>query len=121
MPFHVAGTHSESSTENAYSRAISSYTPSIKTLAHAGKRASGTEAISGSLLITTMSTTPQSEPESQKPNDLPSVTEEKNIVLDVTGAHLLINPMGQPSVDQVIDGLRDCSIAHFTCHGFTDI
>ena len=35
MPFHAAGDHSPRSKENTFSRAISSYTPSIKALAYA--------------------------------------------------------------------------------------
>jgi len=41
MPFHAAGLHMRGSTENAYSRVISSYTPSIKALAHARNWARG--------------------------------------------------------------------------------
>src|ERR1700727_2991224 len=59
MPFHAAGLHRRGSTENAYSRVISSYTPSIKALAYARNCARSTgesRATPGSLLITTMPT-----------------------------------------------------------------
>ncbi|KAL5610889.1 hypothetical protein FOBRF1_007006 [Fusarium oxysporum] len=39
MPFHAAGVHTRGSTENAYCRLISSYTPSIKELAYAQNQA----------------------------------------------------------------------------------
>jgi hypothetical protein len=44
MPFHAAGLHMRRSMENAYSRVISSYTPSIKALAHARNWTRNTEA-----------------------------------------------------------------------------
>ncbi|KAN0069079.1 hypothetical protein V8E54_012708 [Elaphomyces granulatus] len=61
MPFHAAGLRYEGgSTENTYNRVISSYTPFIKTLAHAQNWAKSEEpwAAYGSLLITTMPTVP---------------------------------------------------------------
>ncbi|KAK3934877.1 hypothetical protein QBC46DRAFT_347180 [Diplogelasinospora grovesii] len=69
MPFHAAGTHADGSTENTFSRAISSYTPSIKALGYARHRARATENARGSLLIAAMPTTPGngSTPDAEKP------------------------------------------------------
>ncbi|KAB5581230.1 CHAT domain-containing protein [Coniochaeta sp. 2T2.1] len=58
MPFYAAGTHADGSRENAFSRAISSYTSSIRALGHVQHRARATETAHGSLLIATMPTTP---------------------------------------------------------------
>jgi hypothetical protein len=80
MPFHAAGLHMRGSTENAYSRIISSYTPSIKALAHSRNWARSTEesrAAHGSLLITTMSTTPRGRSEKNALKDLPGVKRER--------------------------------------------
>jgi len=90
MPFHAAGLHMRGSTENAYSRVISSYTPSIKALAHARNWARGTEgsrAAHGSLLITTMPTTPRAYSEKDAPKDLPGVIKEKDEIIKVLHYH----------------------------------
>ncbi|KAH6874579.1 CHAT domain-containing protein [Thelonectria olida] len=116
MPFHAAGIHSADSTENAFSKAVSSYTPSIKALAHAQHRATATESVKGSVLIATMPTTPGNA----SCPDLPGVVEEKNQLMGVVNGHLPIQYQELPSVEDVIESLRNCCIAHFACHGFTD-
>ncbi|KAH7115654.1 CHAT domain-containing protein [Dactylonectria macrodidyma] len=116
MPFHAAGIHSVDSTENAFSRAVSSYTPSIKALAHARRRASGTESTQGSVLIATMSTTPGN---GSCPG-LPGVEKEKNLLIGAADGHLAIKHLELPSVEEVVESLQNCCIAHFACHGFTD-
>ncbi|KAM7191176.1 CHAT domain containing protein, partial [Rhypophila sp. PSN 637] len=109
MPFHAAGTHSVNSTDNLYSRAVSSYASSIKALAYAHSRAKATDRTKGTLLMATMSTTPGSP----KPPDLPGVAKEKQKILDITGRHLLTESIDQPSVNRLIERLPHCSIAHF--------
>jgi hypothetical protein len=42
LPFHAAGNHSVGSTENTLHWAVSSYTPTIKALAHAREKISAT-------------------------------------------------------------------------------
>ncbi|KAM7209968.1 CHAT domain containing protein [Rhypophila decipiens] len=116
MPFHAAGTHSVNSTDNLYSRAVSSYAPSIKALAYSHSRSKATDRTKGMLLMATMSTTPGSP----KLPDLPGVAKEKEKILDITGRHLLTESIDQPSVNKLIERLPHCSIAHFACHGSTD-
>jgi hypothetical protein len=67
MPFHAAGIHRAGLTETAYHRAVSSYAPSIKTLAHAHKRAKDSETMYGSLLVVSMPTTPAEEGQKAPP------------------------------------------------------
>ncbi|CAM1503427.1 Fc.00g082030.m01.CDS01 [Cosmosporella sp. VM-42] len=116
MPFHAAGIHSADPTENAFSRVVSSYTPSIKALAHAQHRATATESVKGLVLIATMPTTPGNA----SCPDLPGVIEEKNQLMGVVNGHLPIQYQELPSVEDVVKSLRNCCIAHFACHGFTD-
>ncbi|CAM1508780.1 Fc.00g056280.m01.CDS01 [Cosmosporella sp. VM-42] len=116
MPFHAAGIHSADPTENAFSRVVSSYTPSIKALAYAQHRATATESVKGSVLIATMPTTPGNA----SCPDLPGVIEEKNQLMGVVNGHLPIQYQELPSVEDVVKSLRNCCIAHFACHGFTD-
>jgi CHAT domain len=124
MPFHAAGIHSSGSTENALSRAISSYVPSIKALGYSRHRAKATDPTGGTLLITTMPTTPGNGhglgQNSRKPSELPGVVEEKRWVVGAAGGHLKIESLDLPSVGQVVDRLENCCIAHFACHGYTD-
>ena len=140
MPFHAAGTYSPGSTDNLMSKAISSYTPSIKALGYAKYRAKAIDNTSGSLLITTMPTTPRAlrldarQFPATMPNttgqapyldadlypDLPGVADEKRQVMDITSGRMRIEALDLPSVDQVVNSLQGCSIAHFACHGSTD-
>ncbi|KAB5581191.1 CHAT domain-containing protein [Coniochaeta sp. 2T2.1] len=121
MPFHAAGTHAAGSTENAFDKVVSSYTPSIKALGYARQRARATENAHGSLLIATMPTTPgNGDPQNpQKPSDLPGAMEETNLMADAA-RHLPIQHLDSPSVEQAVGSLRSCCIAHFACHGYTD-
>ncbi|AEO64268.1 907a84fc-40af-4c23-8109-9cb006c013ad [Thermothielavioides terrestris] len=121
MPFHAAGIHSPGSTDHAYSRAVSSYTPSIKALRHSKARAGSTEPITGgTLLMATMPTTPRPSDGGKKLCDLPGVTEEKARVINATKGHLTPEVLEHPSVEQVITRLQTCRVAHFACHGWTD-
>ncbi|KFY41367.1 hypothetical protein V495_04960 [Pseudogymnoascus sp. VKM F-4514 (FW-929)] len=124
MPFHAAGKHFPGSIENALSRAISSYTPSIKALGYSRYRARSADPKGGTLLFTTMPTTPGNDQglgqNSHKPPGLPGVKEEKKQVIGAAGNHLNIELLDLPSVGQVVDSLENCCIAHFACHGYTD-
>ena len=113
LPFHAAGIADDDTTENAYSQAISSYVPSIKALAHARKQAKDA-GIKPSLLLVTMPTTPQM-------CDLNGVIQEKDKVLKASKGNAAVELMDcGPGVDQVMEGLQRCSLAHFACHGVSD-
>ncbi|KAJ6437995.1 Serine-tRNA ligase, cytoplasmic [Purpureocillium lavendulum] len=122
MPFHAAGIHSPGSTENTFSKAVSSYTPSIKTLGYAHRRARITKNTQASLLIATMPTTPADTLHSDmgKLCDLPGVVIEEKRVTEMVAGKISVQSLDSPSVAQVIDKMRDCTIAHFACHGSTD-
>ncbi|KAN0078521.1 CHAT domain containing protein [Elaphomyces granulatus] len=122
MPFHAAGLHTRGSIENAYSRVISSYTPSIKALAHARNCARSTgesRAAPGSLLITTMPTTPRARSEKYAPKDLPGAVTEKDEIIKVVHDRITI-VLNQPSAEQVLESLESYRVAHFSCHGISD-
>ncbi|KAF4331600.1 tetratricopeptide-like helical [Fusarium beomiforme] len=122
MPFHAAGSHCPGQTENAYNRAISSYTPSIKALAYARSRVKGmeTNGTNGTLLLTTMPTTPKGPDCRKPPPDLPGVIEEQEKVVDAASGNLAVTLGSHLNAGQVMETLRDCCIAHFACHGYTD-
>jgi tetratricopeptide (TPR) repeat protein len=114
MPLHAAGFHNPGSTENVFCRAISSYTPSFRALGHAKGPANGDVGLSNGILAAIMTTTPGS------PSDLSGV-DEINEIKKVAGDRIGISQLEQPSVSQVAEELQRCSIAHFACHGKTEI
>ncbi|PWI64610.1 hypothetical protein PCL_09504 [Purpureocillium lilacinum] len=122
MPFHAAGVHSPGSTENALSKAVSSYTPSIKALGYAHRRAHHTESSAISLLFATMPTTPadSSRPNAGRLCDLPGVVTEEKRVRELLTGSIPLQSLKSPSVADVMDQMRHCSVAHFACHGLTD-
>lgn len=118
MPFHGARIHAAQTTETAYHLAVPSYIPSIKALAHAQKQVQDTETTSDSLLVVSRPTTP---PNGQiVMQSLPGVLEEWKSLIELPRGHLSAVDMQHPSVNDVVDGLRQCCIAHFACHGVTD-
>ncbi|KAK6827168.1 hypothetical protein PG987_010509 [Apiospora arundinis] len=118
MPFHAAEENDPSSNETAYHYAVSSYTPSIKALAHAKKQNEELEKSKGKLLVVTMPTTPAGK---RRYGDLANVDGEKRVVLELSKGHISTDCLDKPSVDQVAARLDDCCIAHFACHGSSDL
>lgn len=108
MPFHAAGIHGDSS-ENAYQLSISSYIPSVKALAYARKQPSDACSHHDSILVATMETTPYEKPLREPIN-------EKNALLRATRGVIPFRHIAQPSSLEVMEGLQDCTIAHFACH-----
>src|SRR5689334_17897758 len=100
MPCLAAGVHSPGSIENAFSKAISSYTPSIKTLGYVHRRAPITENTQVSLLIATMPSSPAdtSGPDGGKPCDLPGVVKEQKFVTELVAGSVLVQSLHSPSV-----------------------
>ncbi|KJK87391.1 hypothetical protein H633G_08750 [Metarhizium anisopliae BRIP 53284] len=113
MPFHAAGVHTPGSVENALARAISSYTPSIKSLGYAQERARIIDRSPGYILLSTMPSTPGKR-------NLAGVVEETEEIIKITTGYMPMKLMDLPSVEQVVDSLSTCSIVHFACHGSTD-
>ncbi|MEV4015683.1 CHAT domain-containing protein [Nonomuraea angiospora] len=125
LPVHAAGHHTEIP-EPGYSRrtimdrVLFSYTPTIRSLAHA-RRLRDRVSPSGKSLIVAMPTTP----------DIPG---ELHHVLAESGALrtrlpeplLLVEVEGAasaylPTKANVLDHMNDCTIAHFACHGVADL
>jgi CHAT domain-containing protein len=101
------------SRENTLHRAIFSYSPSIKALSHARQRVAATYGAKGSLLITTMPTTPGM-------SDLPGVGEERTRLVHAASGHLSVTHFEAPCVEHVIKALPRYTIVHFPCHGVTN-
>ncbi|KAK2675154.1 hypothetical protein RAB80_010138 [Fusarium oxysporum f. sp. vasinfectum] len=125
MPFHAAGVHRRGSTENAYCRLISSYTPSIKELAYAQNQAKRAQEVlmaqdTNTMLIAAMPTSPKGPGDEKAPKELPRVEEEMREILILTRSHMRTTVYTHPNTNQVLEALKTCRIAHFACHGTSD-
>ncbi|KAL3429316.1 CHAT domain-containing protein [Aspergillus tetrazonus] len=115
LPFHAAGIHSLGSTqESMLSYAVSSYTPTIKALRHARKSAALATAQAHRVLMATMSRTPGMA-------DLPGVEKEATAIGAVISHPHQAEHLPQPSAEDVLQRLQQCTVAHFACHGASDL
>ncbi|MET7761580.1 CHAT domain-containing protein [Streptomyces sp. NPDC005393] len=125
LPLHAAGFHTDAPghgpiRRTVLDRAISSYTPTIRTLRHARRHCPESGGDTRSLIIA-MPTTPGLSP-------LPHVAEETRRIQPLLPRPVLLTepaPDGtalSPSTDtptaaNVLARLPQCAIAHFACHG----
>jgi tetratricopeptide (TPR) repeat protein len=109
LPLHAASGRAPG--ESALDRVVSSYTPSIRALAHA-RATAARRTPSGQTLVVGMPRTPGH-------SGLPGAERETNLVLErVPGARKLV---GSDAVRAaVIAALEDAAWAHFACHATTD-
>ncbi|KAI5844068.1 CHAT domain-containing protein [Morchella snyderi] len=114
-PFHAAGDHSNGSTKNTLSQAISSYIPTLKALSYA--REKKIELFNGdsSLLLVTMPDT--------SGNDchlLNTDHEANNITDTLDGTDCSVELLRRPSATEVLKKLETCDAIHFACHGISE-
>jgi CHAT domain len=120
LPFHAAGVHSPGSTENTYSKVISSYTPTIKALGYAKERAWFVQKLRTEypeLLIVSMPTTPKVG--NQAVANL-NVADELRAIHDAVTPKYSAVSLIQPSSKDVLAHLANCDLAHFACHGVSE-
>ena len=119
LPFHAAGDHSVDSTDNTLSWAISSYTPTIKALAHARGRQSTLwrdrrdRTTKSHLLMVSMPTTPGER-------NLSGVTQEISVIQTATSAAFSHQVLEHPDARSVLKSITHCDMVHFACHGILD-
>jgi len=116
LPFHAAGDHSAKSTENTFHWAISSYTPTIKALAHARGRLSATARSrngKAKLLIVTM-------PETPGEIDLPGVKREMSEIQLAVKSAFSYQSLIQPNAKTVLEQVVQYDLVHFAGHGVSD-
>lgn len=113
LPFHAAGYHLAESVENVFSCAISSYTPPIKMLQYTRDKVKAKPPKQSVLLVTI--------PKTPGADDLPGVVEEGQAIQTTICNPHSVRLLAQPNADMVLCGLRNCSIAHFACHGLSDM
>ncbi|MGW7408392.1 CHAT domain-containing protein [Streptomyces sp. NPDC054833] len=112
LPLHAAGRYEPTAqSETVMDRVISSYTPTLRALAHARRDGSGTE----SALVVAVPDAPDCPP-------LDGAAQEADIVRDfIPGAAVLPAPGVATDRDAVIEALRRHGIVHLACHGYADL
>ncbi|WP_461119614.1 CHAT domain-containing protein [Saccharothrix stipae] len=110
LPIHAAGRHGQGETLSLLNRAISSYAPTIRTLAAARERRPVYSTLRP--LVVAMSETPGAEP-------LDNAEAEAETVRDFFPGGLLLKNR-EATGQRVLDELRGHSWVHFACHAVTD-
>ena len=127
MPFHAAGVHANGSRDNAFSRVVSSYTPSIKALGYAcsqirhaqSRHAQSNQTAQEQMLITLMPTTPKGANDEAAFGNLEGVCLEQSQVESKVSPHLSTLISIAPDAEYVLNQLETCQMVHFACHGIS--
>jgi hypothetical protein len=121
LPFHAACQYHDdriAEAESCFDQTIPSYTPTIKALRNARKRrlaAGKLNSKDASILVVTMPTTPGQ-------SALSGVAREERAISEATkDTYTIRPPLQHPTADQVLTGIRESEIAHFACHGCSDL
>lgn len=110
LPLHAAGHHDDAiAGHTVMDRVVSSYTPTIRALHHARRRATDHTSVDRSLIVA-MPTTPGLP-------DLLDVSDEAAALTELLPDPLLLTG---PDRDRVLAELRGRAVAHFACHGGYD-
>jgi tetratricopeptide (TPR) repeat protein len=123
MPFHAAGVHAHGCLENAMSRVLSSYTPSVKALGHSRsqtKYAWSNEPLRDQMLITLMPTTPKGGNDRERFRPLKGVPREEENILQIVSSYVSTIVSTTPDATSVLSQLENCRMAHFACHGMSN-
>ncbi|HEX5406420.1 MAG TPA: CHAT domain-containing protein, partial [Pseudonocardiaceae bacterium] len=108
LPLHAAGYHRQATGETVLDRVISSYTPTVRALAHARDRAPGRPP--RRTLLVGMPTTPGE-------SALPNVHAELSMLEESLPSPIKLI---QQTNSAVVSELPNAEIAHFSCHGISN-
>jgi tetratricopeptide (TPR) repeat protein len=115
LPIHAAGYHEASPPLSAVDRVISSYIPTVKSLAYAQERGTVvTNLDQQKVMLIGMPTTPEGK-------ELPSVTPELNALQTLIPQNIERKILQNPARETVMHALRDHQIVHFACHGYFSV
>jgi CHAT domain-containing protein len=124
MPFHAAGIHADLLRDNALSKVISSYTPSVKALGYARsqiKHTQGDQPAQDQMLIALMPETPQGANNKTRFKPLKGVLTEEEKITKILNLHVSLVVRTKPNADDVLGQLEKCQISHFACHGMSNL
>lgn len=117
LPFHAAGMPNSGlePPQDCLTRAISSYSPTIKALKHSRMRSKAAmphDLSAVSVMVASMETTPPYG------DTLKGVIEEELAIKNIMEK---VESRRQPTALEVLNALKRCQIAHFACHGSSDV
>ena len=124
MPFHAAGIHINASRENALSKVISSYTPSVKALGYTHsqiKRIQNEHPMHDQMLITLMPETPQGANDKKRFKRLKGVPVEAKKIERIVSPYVNLVVRTGTDADDILGQLEKCQISHFACHGMSNL
>ena len=113
LPLHAAGYHDSGSTKNAIDRVISSYTPTVKSLAYARERAVRAESLEEQRAMLV------GMPETPGVKTLAWVTKEVEMLQKLLSSHIQTTVVEHPTKVGVLSMLQDYQIVHLACHGYS--
>ncbi|KAK6544787.1 hypothetical protein TWF694_001470 [Orbilia ellipsospora] len=117
VPFHAAGDHSPESTENAISRVISSYTPTLRTLSFAQDGLASKDRLNARLHRQVLVV---SVPDAPGVHRLQAADAEADSVALMAAPHAAVTRLRGPDSNTVAQELPLANIAHFACHAMLD-
>ncbi|RYP18997.1 hypothetical protein DL765_003580 [Monosporascus sp. GIB2] len=116
LPFHAATRYSSTvhSTENTLNRAISSYTPTLKTLIYSRSRVTRRKVAFEDLpvLLVAMPTSPDS-------STLPAIEMEQTAIQEAM-KDTRFDVRVHPTAEEVLGDIKNYTVVHFACHGKAD-
>jgi len=112
LPIHAAGEHINGSNRNAMDRVISSYVPTLQSLAYSQEKVRNqfVKDEAPKVLLVAMPITPSQ-------NALPCAEKEVKQVSAVIPDSFIKTIELQPSKSKVLKSLTGCQVVHFACHG----
>lgn len=119
LPLHAAGYHDDGSARTAIDRVISSYAPSLRSLAYARQRREQTANVKhqNCLLV--------SMPETPGLNDLQYVKDEiwtlTALLSSSRAPHIYMHISENPTSTSVLSTICSYQVVHFACHGISSI
>ena len=120
MPIHAAGDYASNPKIITSNYVISSYTPTIKSLAYARRKTTEVWGHTGNnVLIVGNSLGTSRTPSKRVLTEIRPETKaiEQIVKAAIGAAYMVPHP---PYKKTVLDNLSSCSIAHFSCHGVTN-
>ncbi|MFD0632255.1 CHAT domain-containing protein [Catenulispora yoronensis] len=124
LPLHAAGLEDPTATgQSVLDRVVSSYTPTIRALAHARRQTASSGTTNARSLIVAMPVTPGLDQLAALPH---AADEAAQVAARLPNPVILVEPAADhpgsvvPTRQAVLDLLPNCSFAHFACHGVYD-
>ena len=110
LPIHAAGYHDSTPPRSAIDRVVSSYSPTLKSLAHARERIMSDQMQEQKAVLIAM-------PETPEQSDLKFAGKEVSDLQKLLSPHIATTVIQNPTRHEVLSLLPENQIVHFSCHG----